>query len=150
MIQSKMSDGSELTDSEAVGSLFKAQDCKWSTPVAATRDIPLPTLPPQVSAPSAQAPEPQAPAGFPAGSKPCPQKYGATGAYTRSAVGNDQTSCPFAEQVRISYANMGFPGSVQEIKVLSPTTQQMYDVTCQPTGNMIVCTGGNGAVVYLN
>ena len=150
MINSSMSDRSELADAESIGILFNWQDCKWSTPVAATRDRPLRTLPPPVSAPPAQAPERQASAGFPADSKPCPQKYGATGAYTRSAIGNDKTSCPFAEEVRISYADMGVPGSVHEIKVLSPTTQQMYDVTCQPTGTLIVCTGGNGAVVYLN
>ncbi len=149
-IQSSMSDRSVLVDAESVGTMFKVQECKWSTPVAAKPDITLGTLPPQAPAPPAKEPQSQPSAGFPPLAKRCPQKYGATGAYTRSAVGNDRTSCPFAEEVRISYADMGLPGSVQEIKVFSPTTRQLYDVTCQPAGSFVLCTGGNGAVVYLN
>ena len=150
-IQSSMSDPSELVDAESVGIMFKGQECEWSTPVAAQRDIPSAPLPPRELAPPAQqAPQSRPSAGFPPLARPCPPKYGATGAYTRSAVGNDQTSCPFAEEVRISYADMGSPGSLQEIHVLSPTTQEMYDVKCQPTDGLVMCTGGNGAVVFLN
>lgn len=149
-IQSSMSDPAVLADPESVGILFKPQDCQWSSPVAAVADLPTATTPPRGSAPPARVPEPQLPAGFPADGKPCPPKYGPTGAYTRSAVGNGETSCPFAEEVRISYADMGNPGSTQDIKVFSPTTQQMYDMTCQPVADRIVCTGGNGAVVYLD
>lgn len=149
-IQSSMSDRSEMVDADSVGIMFKVQECKWSTPVAAQRVVPSASFPPQASVPPARESQSQPAAGFPPLAKPCPQKYGATGAYTRSAAGNDQTSCPFAEEVRISYADMGNPGSVQKIKVMSPTTQQLYDVTCQPTGGLVMCTGGNGAVVFLN
>ena len=150
-IQSFMSDRSVLADPDSVGIMFKPQQCEWSTPVAAVSDNPSRNLPPQPTEPPAQTgPQPRPSAVFPPGSRPCPQKYGVTGPYTRSAVGNDQTSCPFAEAVRISYADMGVPGSAQEIKVSSPITEQLYDVTCQPAGGVIVCTGGNGAVVYLN
>jgi hypothetical protein len=119
--------------------------CGWDalTPTTA-ESSPVPMQPP-ISLPTAQASEPL----FPPDSKPCPPKYGVTGAFVRSAVGNDQTSCPFAEEVRISYADMGSPPSAQELKVFSPVTQQMYDIACQPTGRFITCTGGNGAVVYL-
>jgi hypothetical protein len=122
-------------------------DCGWTTS-AASREASAPPAP--VPTPTVREPAPKPAAGLPPDGKPCPPKYGATGAYTRSAVGNDETSCAFAEEVRISYADMGSPGSVQQIKVFSPTTQQQYDVTCQPADRWIICTGGNGAVVYLN
>lgn len=125
-------------------------ECGWDTEIAQADDRST-YEPPSAPTPPVLAPSnPQRENGFPPGSKPCPPKYGATGPYTRSAVGNDQTSCPFAEEVRISYADMGSPGSVQEIKVFSPVAQQMYEMTCQQAGNLIVCTGGNDAVVYLN
>lgn len=133
---------------------YYSQNCRWDMAVSA-RDVPTTPLPtptpltPTRPQPPPTRPQPQPAAAFPPHIKPCPPKYGETGAYTRSAVGNDQTSCPFAEEVRISYADMGLPGSVQTIRVFSPTTQQLYEVTCRSAGPSIICTGGEGAVVYL-
>lgn len=65
-----------------------------------------------------------------------------------SAAGSDVTSCPFAEEVRNEYLRRGVKGSTTTLNVFSPVTSQSYPITC--TGNHVVlCRGGNNAVVYL-
>ena len=124
---------------------FTGQTCDPGLAISSPNKAPAAPASP-TPAPSAQA-DPRPAVVFPPSAKPCPPKYGRTGAYTHSAVGNDQTSCPFAEEVRISYADMGNPGSFQEIKVLSPVTQQTYNITCRPSGRLVTCTGGESALV---
>lgn len=59
---------------------------------------------------------------------------------------NDATSCSFAANVASAYYAKG-AGVVQ---AYSPVTQQWYDMTCQAvTANVVRCTGGTNAVVYV-
>ena len=98
-----------------------------------------------------RVPQPRRSSRFPADASLCPPRYGPTGAFTESAVGNDHTSCEFAEEVRIAYADMGQPGSVQHLIVNSPVTGESYTMSCGPSADgFIVCRGGNDAFVYLN
>jgi hypothetical protein len=55
------------------------------------------------------------------------------------------TSCPFALNVAREYARVG---SNTSFSAYSPTTQQSYTMRCV-SGELIVCTGGNRATVYL-
>jgi hypothetical protein len=65
-----------------------------------------------------------------------------------SAAGTEVTSCPFAEAVRAQYLRQGLRGAPLTLNVMSPVTDQVYVMTC--IGSQVVtCTGGNGAVVYL-
>jgi hypothetical protein len=65
-----------------------------------------------------------------------------------SAAGSDVTSCPFAEEVRDQYLRQGSRAATVTVNVFSPVTSQSYVITC--TGNhVVICTGGNNAVVYL-
>lgn len=96
-------------------------------------------------------PRPHRASWLPAGASLCPPRYGSAGAFTESAIGNDHTSCEFAEEVRIAYADTGQPGSVQHLTVTSPVTGQSYTMSCGPAAaGFIVCRGGNDAFVYLN
>lgn len=54
-----------------------------------------------------------------------------------------RTSCPFAENVRATYAQSGSG----VLDVYSPTTGQTYRMYCT-SGSPHVCSGGNGASVY--
>lgn len=87
---------------------------------------------------------------LPAGAQACPPASGPAGGFAHSAVGSADTSCPFAEQVRVAYG-AGGPASVtpRQIEADSPVTGQHYTMTCAANGSMVVCNGGNGAVVYV-
>lgn len=87
---------------------------------------------------------------LPAGAQACPPTSGPVGGFTHSAAGSADTSCPFAEQVRVAYG-AGGPASVtpRQIDAVSPVTGQHYSMTCAANGSMVVCNGGNDAVVYL-
>lgn len=87
---------------------------------------------------------------LPAGAQACPSSSGPSGGFAHSAVGSADTSCPFAEQVRVAYG-AGGPASVtpRQVEADSPVTGQHYTMTCAANGAMVVCNGGNGAVVYV-
>lgn len=87
---------------------------------------------------------------LPAGAQACPPSSGPSGGFEHSAVGSADTSCPFAEQVRVAYG-AGGPASVtpRQVEADSPVTGQHYTMTCAANGAMVVCNGGNGAVVYV-
>ncbi|WP_197048119.1 hypothetical protein [Mycobacterium paragordonae] len=87
---------------------------------------------------------------LPAGAQACPSTSGPSGGFAHSAVGSADTSCPFAEQVRVAYG-AGGPASVtpRQVEADSPVTGQRYTMTCAANGSMVVCNGGNGAVVYV-
>jgi hypothetical protein len=55
------------------------------------------------------------------------------------------TTCPFAENVRSAFESSG-PGTVD---VYSPVTHDTYAMSCTD-GSPAVCTGGNGAAVYIH
>ena len=89
---------------------------------------------------------------LPAGAVPCPAIMGRTADLTKSARGNDVTSCPFAEETRIAYARGGASSSAERaIEVYSPVTKKRYSMSCRKTGpgTLVTCAGGNDAVVYL-
>lgn len=58
---------------------------------------------------------------------------------------NSVTSCPFARNVRDSYEGSG---GASTIDVYSPVTAQTYRMSCS-SGVPVVCSGGNGAAVYI-
>lgn len=58
---------------------------------------------------------------------------------------NSRTSCPFARNVKDTYEGSG---GASTIDVYSPVTGQSYRMTCT-SGLPVVCTGGNGAAVYI-
>jgi hypothetical protein len=67
---------------------------------------------------------------------------------SNSAAGTAVTSCPFAEAVRAQYLRQGLRGAPVTLNVMSPVTDEIYVMTC--IGSQVVtCTGGNNAVVYL-
>jgi hypothetical protein len=89
---------------------------------------------------------------LPAGAVQCEAVTGPQGEFTRSARGNEVTSCPFAEEARIAYARSGAASeNARTVTVYSPVTKQLYDMSCRQTapGPLVTCTGGNDAVVYL-
>lgn len=87
---------------------------------------------------------------LPAGAQACPPTSGPAGGFAHSAAGSADTSCPFAEQVRLAYG-AGGPASVtpRQVEAVSPVTGQHYTMTCAANGSMVVCNGGNDAVVYV-
>ncbi|WP_242660540.1 hypothetical protein [Mycobacterium kubicae] len=91
-----------------------------------------------------------APVSLPPGAQACPPTSGTPGSLGNSAVGSPDTTCPFAEQVRLAYVFTG-PASPtpRQIEAVSPVTGQHYSMTCASDGSLVVCRGGNGAVVYV-
>ncbi|WP_435593272.1 protein kinase domain-containing protein [Nocardia sp. bgisy118] len=89
-----------------------------------------------------------APARLPDGATPCGAGQG-SGAFSRAAVGNAVTSCPFAEEVRKAYAAAGSAGGSRSVVAVSPVTGRSYTMTCAAQGQVVVCTGGENAVVYV-
>ena len=86
---------------------------------------------------------------LPPGATPCPARYGPTGDYSTSASGTDLTSCEFAEEVRVAYANGGPAGQARDAVASSPITHQTYTMACSASGPLVTCSGGNNAVVYV-
>ncbi len=128
----------QITPTDAA---FKTQSCAiWTlTSAAATTTAPTPTTTATTT-----------PAGLPEGAQVCPTEAGPAGGFTQSAVGTPGTSCPFAEQVRLAYGASGPASSTpRQISAVSPVTGQSYTMTCAANGSLVVCTGGDGAVVYV-
>ncbi|ORB87214.1 hypothetical protein B1987_03770 [Mycobacterium kansasii] len=90
------------------------------------------------------------PVKLPEGAQPCPSTAGPAGGFSQSAVGSSATSCQFAEQVRLAYGASAPTGSTpRQITAVSPVTGQSYAMTCTADGELVVCGGGDGAVVYV-
>ena len=126
--------------------LFNTQSS--GDPGTSTTTVALPTFTDSPSAP----PTTEAVASLPPGAQPCPPSVGQTGEFTRSARGTSVTSCPFAEETRMSYARSGTASSqARTVDVYSPVTSQTYQMTCVITapGPLVTCTGGTDAIVYL-
>jgi serine/threonine-protein kinase len=89
---------------------------------------------------------------LPAGTQECrppfftPQ-HGPKNGYASTAVG-PKTTCGFAENVRLAYAD-GPRGTQRTITAHSPTTGQDYQLTCTPQDAVIKCTNTTDAVVYI-
>lgn len=90
------------------------------------------------------------PVALPPGAQACPSTSGPAGGLTHSAAGSTGTSCPFAEQVRLAYGAGGSASMApRQVEAVSPVTGQHYTMTCAANGSMVVCNGGDGAVVYM-
>lgn len=85
---------------------------------------------------------------FPPGAREC-TSGGAVGGISRSASANDQTSCAFAESVRQAYGSQGSRSGTVAVRAYSPVTGAYYNMACNHIDNLVACTGGNNAVVYL-
>lgn len=55
------------------------------------------------------------------------------------------TSCPFAEEVRRAYA----ASESATVVATSPVTGRTYTMTCTPQGQLVACSGGENALVYV-
>ncbi|MFC7755348.1 hypothetical protein [Tsukamurella soli] len=78
----------------------------------------------------------------------CDASVTSAGSYQHSAV-NGVTTCPFAENVRAAYNIAGAPGTVN---AYSPAKRRLYSMACNysdASTTLIVCTGGDDAVVWL-
>lgn len=97
----------------------------------------------------APIPAPAPVASLPASASRCGSVYGTLAGYGSSAVGSTVTSCPFAEEVRLAYAQIGPRGGSRLITAVSPTTGNVYDMNCVANTAVVTCAGGDNAVVYL-
>ncbi|WP_373861279.1 serine/threonine-protein kinase [Nocardia caishijiensis] len=88
------------------------------------------------------------PVTLPAGAEPCESGSG-SGNFSKAAIGNSVTSCPFAQAVRQAYAGGGSASGPREVVATSPVTGRTYTMTCTPAGKLVTCTGGDNAVVYV-
>lgn len=87
---------------------------------------------------------------FPDGAVECPTVHAPGERWTRSAVGNERTSCPFAEEVRAALVSAGEASGTDDLEVRSPVTDREYRMTCAEQQNWVRCTGGDDAVVYVS
>ncbi|WP_234391165.1 serine/threonine-protein kinase [Nocardia suismassiliense] len=91
---------------------------------------------------------------LPAGAKPCTQGDSGSGSFTKSATGSAATTCAFAEEVRRAYAEAS-PGSTtsrnapRTVVATSPVTGRTYTMNCLSEGQLVTCSGGENAVVYV-
>lgn len=88
------------------------------------------------------------PVRLPDGATPCGAAQ-PSGAFARAAIGNAVTSCPFAEEVRRAYSAAGSAGGSRSVVATSPVTGRTYTMNCAAEGQLVVCTGGENAVVYV-
>ncbi|MFR9752025.1 protein kinase domain-containing protein [Nocardia sp. 004] len=116
----------------------------------------LRTMPPAGSPTTPDAPPPVEPPAvtLPVGATPCGQGGAAAGGFSRSAAGTTVTSCPFAEAVRRAYADSAEPPNTagnapRTVVATSPVTGQTYTMKCRTEDQLVICTGGNNAVVYV-
>ena len=56
---------------------------------------------------------------------------------------------PFAAAVRDAYLAAGPKGQARRVIAKSPVTGQSYTMNCLPEEEIVVCRGGNGAVVHI-
>lgn len=130
------------------GSADNAQPAPSVATVTESAATPGNAAPGAVPAP-APAPAPAPVASLPASASRCGSVYGTLAGYGSSAVGSSVTSCPFAEEVRLAYAQSGPRGGSRLITAVSPTTGNVYDMNCVANTAVVTCAGGNDAVVYL-
>ncbi|MEV6136742.1 protein kinase [Nocardia sp. NPDC051990] len=89
---------------------------------------------------------------LPAGATNCANGQPVAGSFTQSATGSAVTSCGFAEAVRKAYAESAATNvsrSSRSVVATSPVTGRTYTMNCIPDGQLVTCTGGENAVVYV-
>ncbi|MQY29617.1 protein kinase domain-containing protein [Nocardia aurantia] len=93
-----------------------------------------------------------APASLPSTATVCSNSSGsgAQGKFTKAATGSTATTCAFAEAVRKAYAQAAAgSSSPATISATSPVTGRSYTMNCTAKGELVTCTGGENAVVYV-
>jgi hypothetical protein len=88
-------------------------------------------------------------------SAPAPAAASAADTECESGVAvNANTSCPFAENVQVAYANSGLDGTSGDVSAYSPVTGETYTMYCAPTGgidgSMDCTTPGANNLVWLS
>ncbi|WP_433525531.1 protein kinase domain-containing protein [Nocardia pseudovaccinii] len=89
---------------------------------------------------------------LPAGATNCTNGQPVAGSFTQSATGSSVTSCGFAEAVRKAYAESAATNvsrSSRSVVAASPVTGRTYTMNCVAEGQLVTCTGGENAVVYI-
>ncbi|MFI7666626.1 protein kinase [Nocardia sp. NPDC049526] len=89
---------------------------------------------------------------LPAGATNCTNGQPVAGSFTQSATGSSVTSCGFAEAVRKAYAESAATNvsrSSRSVVAASPVTGRTYTMNCVADGQLVTCTGGENAVVYV-
>lgn len=76
----------------------------------------------------------------PPGTEHCSAEVGVVGGVT---------SCAFAANVRTAYLAGGSEGEARTVTAASPVTGQNYAMACAPETGVVVCRGGNNAVVVI-
>ena len=76
----------------------------------------------------------------PSGTVNCSSEVGVVGGVT---------SCEFAANVRTAYLADGAKGEARTVTASSPVTGQDYAMACTPETGVVVCRGGNNAVVVI-
>lgn len=61
---------------------------------------------------------------------------------------NENTTCPFAQNVARAWEAEGSRTDVVEVTAWSPAVRKDITMTCVP-GQVVICTGGNRAAVYI-
>ncbi|MDV8022176.1 hypothetical protein [Rhodococcus sp. IEGM 1330] len=97
---------------------------------------------------AANSPQPGV-ATLPAGAQTCPATVASSSGLRGSAVGSSVTSCPFAEEVRLAYTRAGSDRNSRTVVASSPVTGKRYEMNCVSSAQLVTCTGGENAVVYL-
>ncbi|MFC3243800.1 hypothetical protein ACFOJ6_17380 [Gordonia humi] len=59
------------------------------------------------------------------------------------------TTCEFAVNVRSAYLQAGPEGQARTVVASSPVTGMSYTMSCTPEAGVVVCRGGNSAVVVI-
>ncbi|MEU4341671.1 protein kinase [Nocardia sp. NPDC023852] len=136
------------------GSATTAADRASEAPVAPTASTGGRSPVSPSAAPSTSTTAKPTPVTLPAGASPCGQGQPVPGAFTQSATGTAVTSCAFAEEVRRAYAELGPAQNAardasRAVVATSPVTGQRYTMNCQAKGQMVTCSGGENAVVYV-
>jgi serine/threonine-protein kinase len=98
------------------------------------------TAPAPVTVTQTEAADPTTNAEPPPESTPCDTTVG---------VGTPVTSCQFAAAVRDAYLAAGPKGQARRVTASSPVTGRRYTMNCLPEQGIVVCRGGNDAVVHI-
>ena len=89
---------------------------------------------------------------LPAGAKPCATGRPSPGTFGQAAAGSEVTSCPFAEAVRKAYADAASTAAnrpPRSVVAVSPVTGRSYTMNCAVEQQVVTCSGGENAVVYI-
>lgn len=113
----------------------------------------MPAAPSKSAPPSTTTSAPPIPVTLPSDAQPCAQQYDSSTTFANSATGTSVTSCSFAEEVRNAYSQNSLDTAAgtesRSVSAMSPVTGVTYTMNCATEGQLVRCSGGENAVVYL-